>query len=232
MMNQPASTPIESSSQPASAGEPSAQADPTARVLLPVLLHEVNNATQLLVGLRAILELPGGEAMFNSRADDLARTSAMMDDLGFALAVVATAGGANMLLARRDERSIQIMWELTCQALTRHGGPKIKTVGEPPLTAPAALDGWQLAWSVAALLIAASRDDGSMVDAWSWEWSRSDDGGAVLTGQLAADYGMAAAAIGQETPAMITERIAPNGSLVADGQAVRWSVAAGWLRQK
>ena len=116
MMNQPASTPLESSSQPASVGEPSAQADPTARVLLPVLLHEVNNATQLLVGLRAILELPGGEAMFNSRADDLARTSAMMDDLGFALAVVATAGGANMLLARRDERSIQIMWELTCQA--------------------------------------------------------------------------------------------------------------------
>jgi hypothetical protein len=230
MMNQPASTPLESSSQPASVGEPSAQADPTARVLLPVLLHEVNNATQLLVGLRAILELPGGEAMFNSRADDLARTSAMMDDLGFALAVVATAGGANMLLARRDERSIQIMWELTCQALTRHGGPKIKTMGEPPLTAPAALDGWQLAWSVAALLIAASRDDGSTVDAWSWEWSTNDDGGALLTGQLSSEHGFAAEAIGPETLEAIAARITPRGTLDVGGQTVRWSVEGEWLR--
>ncbi|QDV07349.1 hypothetical protein Poly30_28730 [Planctomycetes bacterium Poly30] len=204
--------------------------DPTARVLLPVLLHEVNNATQLLVGLRAILELPGGEAMFNSRADDLGRTSAMMDDLGFALAVVATAGGANMLLSRRDDRSVRILWDLAGKALTRHGGA-IRSVGDPPLTAPSALDGWQLAWSVAALLIAASGEDGGLALAWRWEWTRTDEGGARLVGQLDSEHWSAEDVIGREMLEWIAERVTPNGAVVADGHTLIWSVDAASVRQ-
>ena len=204
--------------------------DPVARVLLPVLLHEVNNATQLLVGLRAILELPGGEAMFNSRADDLGRTSHMMDDLGFALAVVATAGGANMLLARRDERSVRILWDLTKQALTRGGGVTITDLGEPPLIASAALGGWQLTWSVAALLIAASGDDGARTERWVWKWRSTEAGGTELVGFLAEDLGSANEALGSETLALIQDRIAPLGQLATEGQFVRWSVPAEWTR--
>ncbi len=204
--------------------------DPVARVLLPVLLHEVNNATQLLVGLRAILELPGGEAMFNSRADDLGRTSHMMDDLGFALAVVATAGGANMLLARRDERSVRILWDLAKKALTRGGGVKITDSGEPPLTAPSALDGWQLAWSVAALLIAASGDDGARAERWVWKWRTTDEGGAELVGFLAEEAGAAEGVLGTDTLALVRERVSPLGALVTEGQFVRWSVAPDWVR--
>ncbi len=210
----------------------STPSDPVARVLLPVLLHEVNNATQLLVGLRAILELPGGEAMFNSRADDLGRTSHMMDDLGFALAVVATAGGANMLLARRDDRSVRILWDLAKKALTRGGGVTISESGELPLTSPAALDGWQLAWSVAALLIAASGDDGARAERWVWKWLSTEDGGAELVGFVAAELGSAEDAIGRETLSSIAERIAPKGTLAADGQFIRWSVAPEWVRPK
>jgi hypothetical protein len=205
--------------------------DPVARVLLPVLLHEVNNATQLLVGLRAILELPGGEAMFNSRADDLGRTSHMMDDLGFALAVVATAGGANMLLARRDDRSIRILWDLAKKALTRGGGVKIADSGEPPLTAPDALDGWQLAWAVAALLIAASGDDGARAERWVWKWRTTDAGDAELVGFLTEEEGPAMNVLGDGTLALIAERIAPQGSVVAEGQFVRMSLAQAWTRE-
>lgn len=208
----------------------SSPSDPVARVLLPVLLHEVNNATQLLVGLRAILELPGGEAMFNSRADDLGRTSHMMNDLGFALAVVATAGGANMLLARRDERSVRILWDLAKKALTRGGGLCIKDSGEPPLTSPAALDGWQLPWAVAALLIAASGDDGARVERWVWKWVTGDTDAAELVGFVAEDLGPAEQVIGADTLAFIGERIQHQGSLAAEGQFVRLTIPAAWIR--
>ena len=41
--------------------------DPLVAQLLPVVVHEVNNATQLLVGLKAMLQIPGGDALFAAR---------------------------------------------------------------------------------------------------------------------------------------------------------------------
>ncbi len=204
--------------------------DPTARVLLPVLLHEVNNATQLLVGLKAILELPGGEPMFNSRADDLGRTSSMMDDLGFALAVVATAGGANMLLARRDERSMRILWDLASKALTRHGGPQVQCLGEPPLTAPAALDGWQLAWAAAALLISASGDDGARLSAWSWEWGTDANGDAQLLGRLAPGHGRAMEVLGAGALELLRSRLGETSQVNVGDESVAWRIPGAWVR--
>lgn len=188
-----------------------------AAKLLPALLHDVNNATQLLVGLKAMLEIPGGESMFAKRVDDLARTSARMDDLGFALAVLSTAGGANMLMARREPRSIEILWELTLKALQRAGGDPIDVVGEPPRTVPDALGGWQLAWSVAALLMACAARSGH--SDWSWIWS--EDGS--LEGRSAS-----AATLEEGALRSIAER-APG--LVLEGTPGRalWRAPDHWL---
>ena len=54
------------------------------RALLPVLIHEMNNGTQLLVGFRSLLDIPGGEALFGQKAGELADGSRKLEDLGFA----------------------------------------------------------------------------------------------------------------------------------------------------
>jgi len=193
--------------------------DPVAKVLLPVLVHEVNNTTQLLVGLRALLDIPGGEALFAERTDDLARASQRMDELGFALAVLATANGSNMLLARRDERAIRILWQLAIQSLERSGEAQVAVSGEPPLMASSALNGWQLPWSAAAVLLVASEAAG--VDAWRWRW---DEGGRLI-GRCASGNGAS-----ETMFAAIAERV-PGVSITHENDALTWSVPDSMLRR-
>ncbi len=78
------------------------QVDPFVAGLLPVLLHEFNNQTQLLTGMRAVLELGGADALFFDRAEDLARAGDRARELGYALAVLGSALGANALQSRRE----------------------------------------------------------------------------------------------------------------------------------
>lgn len=188
-----------------------------AAKLLPALLHDVNNATQLLVGLKAMLEIPGGESMFAKRVDDLARTSARMDDLGFALAVLSTAGGANMLMSRREARSIEILWDLALKSLQRDGGDPIAVTGAPPLTVPGALGGWEPAWTAAALLLVCAECSGHRD--WSWAWH----GDGSLHGESASGAALdegALRSIAERAPGLVLE--------MAPGRAL-WRAPDQWL---
>lgn len=189
--------------------------DFVSKALLPILLHEVNNATQLLVGLRALLGLPGGDKMFAKRADDLARTSRTMDDLGFALAVLSTAGGANMLMARRDSRGIAILGELARRSLERSESSAATMEGDAPLTAPSALEGWQLPWAAAALILTAAESG-----AWSWRWESP--------GQLHGT-GPEGAGIDEDARAFIAARVLGSEITCGPGE-VRWDLPVAWIR--
>jgi hypothetical protein len=138
--------------------------DPLVRAALPVLLHGLANTTQLLTGLRSALAFEGGEALFASRAGDLAGASGRIGDLGYALAVLGSASGADLLLARREPRGLAILVGIADEVVRRDGrvlaGPE-----ELPLLAPQAQDGWQLPWAVASLLLASANDhaEGALV---------------------------------------------------------------------
>ncbi|MEM9379254.1 MAG: hypothetical protein AAGB93_04820 [Planctomycetota bacterium] len=190
--------------------------DPVARTLIPVLVHEVNNTTQLLVGLRALLDLPGGEDLFSKRADELARASEQMNDLGFALAVLATANGADMLLARRSRRAVEILWTLAVRSLERSGEARVSCEGAPPDLSPHALDGWQVPWSAAALLLTASEQCG--IDAWRWRWR--DDG--ALVGRCEG-RGLTDEAVGA-----IAARV-PGATVESRTGEVEWRLPDAWL---
>ncbi|MEM1449616.1 MAG: hypothetical protein AAF957_21300 [Planctomycetota bacterium] len=199
--------------------EGASTSDPVARTLIPVLVHEVNNTTQLLVGLRALLDLPGGEELFSKRADELARASQQMDDLGFALAVLATANGANMLLARRNRRAVEILWSLAVRSLERSGEARVSCEGAPPSVAPSALDGWQAPWSAAALLLTASEHCG--VETWRWRWG--DDG--ALVGRSGGSGELAADAIDA-----IASRV-PGATIESRAGEVEWRLPDAWLER-
>ncbi len=112
------------------------------RALLPVLIHEMNNGTQLLVGFRSLLDIPGGEALFGQKAGELADGSRKLEDLGFALAVLSTSSGANMLMARRERRGIQILWDLARRTLERSGEYGVHVQGVFSRGSSVGLDRW------------------------------------------------------------------------------------------
>ena len=124
--------------------------DPLVRDLMPVLIHKLGNTTQLLTGLNAMLGIDGGEEIFVERTDDLGRASSDVHRLGYALAVLGSAGGSNLLLARRDPRGLEILLELVHASLRRNG----RSLSCPaiPDLAPSALAGWQLPWALASLV--------------------------------------------------------------------------------
>lgn len=126
--------------------------DPWVAGLLPVLLHEFNNQTQLLTGMRAVLDLGGADELFFQRAGDLARAGDRARELGYALAVLGSALGANALLARREARGLRWMLDLVAIAARRRE-VHLEFDREPtPALAPHALDGWQAPWATAVFL--------------------------------------------------------------------------------
>ena len=105
-----------------------ASGEPLGRALLPVVLHKLNNATQLLTGLNALLALEGGEVTLEARGDDLAAVSRTVDELGWLVAVVASGSGADLLLERREPRGLEIVSRYVAKAARRAG----HGVGEGP----------------------------------------------------------------------------------------------------
>ncbi|MEL6430923.1 MAG: hypothetical protein AAFZ87_12550 [Planctomycetota bacterium] len=192
--------------------EPNPTSDPVTRALLPALLHEINGATQLLVGLRAVLDLPQGEGMFAKRAPDLAETSERVHELGFAMAVLATASGADMLMARRERRGLHVLMDLARRAVSRVGGAPIEVRGETPLLRPDVLDGWQVPWAGAALV--------ALVPGriWTWEGSRLR-GSAPEAGSAPPD---------DEVTRLVAVRC-PGATLEADGGDVVWTLPGEWI---
>lgn len=185
------------------------------RALLPVLIHEMNNGTQLLVGFRSLLDIPGGEALFAQKAGELAEGSHRLEDLGFALAVLSTSSGANMLMARRERRGIQILWDLATRTLERSGEHGVHVQGSPPELRPSALAGWEVPWAAAALLLFASESMG--IDAWRWRW----DGGRLI-GRAGGSVRLDEAAL-----ASIQERV-PGSEIHVGGESLTWELAAEW----
>lgn len=154
--------------------------DPWVAGLLPVLLHEFNNQTQLLTGMRAVLELGGADELFVARADDLARAGERARELGYLLAVLGSALGANALLSRRDPRGLRLMLDLVAVAARRRE-VTLQLDREPtPLLAPSALDGWQVPWAVASftwLAVGRAEEERCVC---SGRWLVGSDGAAGL----------------------------------------------------
>lgn len=162
------------------------EADPLAAALLPVLLHRLGNATQLLTGMNAMLGVEGGEELFARRAGDLAECSARVHELGWALAVLGSGVGADLLLERREPRGLAILIELVGDACRRSGAARVEAPRELPRLTPRALNGWELPWVVAALVQAAAREargprlEWDLTEAEDGSWRLSVAGGPAL----------------------------------------------------
>lgn len=195
--------------------------DPLAAALLPAVLHRIHNATQLLSALDSLVRSTGDAGWLERRAEDMAEAGATVLELGYVVAVLASARGANLLLERREARGLAMLCDATREACRREGRELAEPVQPLPELAPAVGRGWELPWAVAALLhaVGASERDSAAIE-WGirrseGEWELFVDGDA------------------RALPAQLPERVGallPEARCEADARGLRLRMPGHWLR--
>jgi hypothetical protein len=198
-------------------------ADGLAAALLPVLIHRMNNATQLMTNLSALAgygPAPGGGDWLEERAEDLASTSREIDEVGYLLAVLASASGADLLLERRCELGLSWMTRLVADALRREGRSLAGGRHPIPGQRPGVGAGWELCWALGALLMTSGM---SLPSGEALEWQWLDEGDSwVLVGASESSPAFRALL------ARVQERL-PEGVFDARSEGWSWRIPAAWL---
>jgi len=120
-----------------------------------VLMHRINNATQVLAGLNALITLGSAEALLASRASDLQQVARTYAESGWLLAALGSALGAETLLERREAQGLEPVLELA-RELARRTGTQLEFAGQVPRLCPTAGRGWEPAWALGSWLFALS----------------------------------------------------------------------------
>ena len=207
---------------PASAPErrtsgPAAFADPLARAMLPVLLHRVANATQHLNALAALVSVDP-EAL-GKRGDDLGGTSDLVDETGWLLALLASAQGARLLLARRERRGLPALVACVRECLRREGRDLVLPEASLPDLAPDVADGWQLPWAIGNWLL----ESGLALPAresLAWSFRRTADDVRFETRVANADLSALEAFLARELP---------GSTCTLDGGVAALRFPGGWI---
>jgi hypothetical protein len=123
--------------------------------MLPVLLHRIGNASQLLSNLDALLEAqPDALA---ERSEDLAAAGEIVDDSGWLLALLGSACGARLLLDRREAHGLGPLVACVRACLRREGRDLDEAKTSLPDLAPGVASGWELPWYLASVLYLSGR---------------------------------------------------------------------------
>jgi hypothetical protein len=118
------------------------------RALLPVFLHRVRNSTQLLSGIRSLLEVSPGDVP-PSCADDLGQASSEAFENGWLLGVLASALGADVYGERERSDGLEPLLRWLREALLREQRVLTWRDGEVPALRATAGAPHSAAWSAA-----------------------------------------------------------------------------------
>ena len=194
--------------------------DPLAAAMLPVLVHRMNNTTQLLSNLHAILQADGGTDWLGERADDLAHSATDVHQLGYLLAVLSSSAGADLLLARREADGIELMLRAVAD-IARRAGRRLSLPDDGlPKQSAEVHRGWELPWAFGALLHQAVMElpEG---EALQWRIEATSDSWVLRSSRafLTPVGGLRA---------LLEERL-PETVLELDEDGWRWLLPRAWL---
>jgi hypothetical protein len=195
--------------------------DPLARLLLPVLVHRMNNTTQLLSNLQTLTRVAAETDWLSARAGDLEAATVDVDELGYLLAVVASASGADLLLERRVAEGLRIMIEAVTDVARRLGKELTRPCGPIPHQSANVRGGWELPWAVGALLLTAAVER-SAEEHVDWQLLQENDSWVLVSSGTVAD-GFAG------LRELLGERL-PESHLDVRREGWSWRIPAGWLR--
>lgn len=89
-----------------------------AEALIPVLVHRINNTTQLLVVLRSMLAEPD-DGLLATAGPSLAHAARDAEEQGWLLGLLARSLGTDLLLAREERDGLGATLKLLAEALRR-----------------------------------------------------------------------------------------------------------------
>ena len=121
-----------------------------AAALMPIALHELNNATQFLSMLHSVTSSDPNSDVLEGSAANLARTGESVEDLGLLMAILSTAAGSDMLLERRSERGVAVVLAAV-QKLVRKNGRDLTFANQSnQVLTDSEGKGWELPWALGA----------------------------------------------------------------------------------
>ena len=184
--------------------------------LIPIALHELNNATQFIGMLHSVVAEGPQDGVLERSASDLGQTAESVEDLGLLMAILSATAGSDLLLERKSARGVSIVLAAV-KKLIRKGGRDLEV--NIPLESVRSLGegrGWELPWAIGASAWLASREL-PMGETLQLNFEASSWGsGQGVSGAL------------QEHISEV-ERVMPGASGGTEGAA--WSLTAppGWL---
>lgn len=134
-------------------GEGREPANELAAALLPPLLHRIQNTTQLLLALRALIGRAGAGSP-EELGDSLAEASRAADEQGWLIGLLALSMGSDVLLAREERDALRITLRLAADWTRQSRGtlelpkvwPRLALAAGAPRSAELALDVLELVW--------------------------------------------------------------------------------------
>jgi len=189
-----------------------------AAALMPIVLHELNNATQFLSMLHSVHTQDPESGLFQRSAEDLGSTASTVEDLGLLMAILSTATGTDLLMERRSARGLAVATQITTK-LIRKSGRDLRWDEDAPLVAgEGAAQGWEFPWAMAgSLWVAASElEEGACL-----EPSIFADGWGAATGGCSS----------MQQHADAVSELLPDVRGEVSGEEWRFSAPPGWIAQ-
>jgi len=183
---------------------------------MPMVLHELNNATQYLGMLHSVHTQDPSSGVFERSAENLGETASAVEELGLLMAILSTAAGTDLLLERRSDRGLSIALTMTIRALRKRGVEVTLPPDFAVLGSADAAQGWELPWAVCGSVWAAchSLNEGESL-ALSFDdggWGAAVHGGEALASHLA-----------------LVSQLLPDVSGSVTGESWAFHVPAGWI---
>ncbi|MFT7487587.1 MAG: hypothetical protein ACI9F9_003448 [Candidatus Paceibacteria bacterium] len=197
--------------------------DPLAVCLLPVLMHRMNNATQLLSNLHGIQQQCPERDWLRDRAPELGESSESIQRIGYLLAVLSSACGADLLLARRELHGLQYMVDAVTDVVRREGGELSAHPGSLPNLSPSVHQGWELPWAFGALLHDAAFSSESSA-AVEWQLLHDQTGWVLISSCIPADRFV-------RLGPLVEERL-PESILEVCAEGWSWRLPEAWLLEQ
>jgi len=184
---------------------------------MPMVLHELNNATQFLTMLHSVHKQDPSSGALDRSSGALSDTAASVDDLGLLMAILSTASGTDLLLERKSSQGLRVALAMTIRAVRKRGVEVTTREGRTLLADSEAARGWELPWALGASVWIAAKA-ATEGDCLRLELDDRGWGSDLGAGELMSAHGRA------------VEAALPGVSFEADRQGWRFSYPAGWVK--
>ena len=131
--------------------------DDLVPAMVAVLVHKLANTTQYLGALNTLLSIEPDASAHASSMRGLGATATEVDELGWALGLLANACGADLLLERREREGLASFLRIVGDCTRREGRAIVVDPSTMPTLTVRDRDDWRVPWAIGRFLFGVAR---------------------------------------------------------------------------